>query len=221
MLQTSEQEAMTSLICWAGADRHGPSSAYLASDSRISWAVAQGRNHGQKVFASQRWPEIYGYCGDVTFPHAVLNQYVTMADRGLLGEGPPDPDSRLAGLFQLLETAFRSYAEQQRSTLTVLSCVRTTQGTTPAEFKVGRIDWSAESGWSRCWLPIPEGSELVVAVGSGAKGVGAWNKRWKESDAGGPRRCSASSRMMEMHSCSGFRFRSRGVGRIRSGGTSF
>ena len=52
---------MTLLVCWAGIDTHGPSSLYMAADSRISWKAPAFFDYGRKVFAFTRWPDVLGY----------------------------------------------------------------------------------------------------------------------------------------------------------------
>lgn len=75
---------MTMLASWIGIDPHGPTSAYIVSDSRISWGTSVSYDHGKKVFASLKYPEIFGYAGDVLFPSVVLTQIVEMIDRDVL-----------------------------------------------------------------------------------------------------------------------------------------
>jgi hypothetical protein len=75
---------MTTLLSWTGIDTHGPASIYIASDSRISWGDGKYWNVGRKVFASKTSPEIFGYCGSVTFPIQILGQLIELIDSGLL-----------------------------------------------------------------------------------------------------------------------------------------
>lgn len=42
---------MTMLVSWIGVDTHGPSSVYIAADSRISWTQEHKFDFGKKVFA--------------------------------------------------------------------------------------------------------------------------------------------------------------------------
>lgn len=44
---------MTMLVSWIGVDTHGPSSVYIAADSRISWTQEHKFDFGKKVFASK------------------------------------------------------------------------------------------------------------------------------------------------------------------------
>lgn len=75
---------MTMLVSWIGVDTHGPSSVYIAADSRISWTQEHKFDFGKKVFASKKYPEIFGYAGDVLFPSIVLEQIIELIDAGVL-----------------------------------------------------------------------------------------------------------------------------------------
>ncbi len=77
---------MTMLASWVGVDTHGTASAYIVSDSRISWNNNSNFDHGKKVFASKNYPEIFGYAGDVLFPSIVLQQIIEMIDADILFE---------------------------------------------------------------------------------------------------------------------------------------
>ena len=77
---------MTLLASWVGVDTHGPASAYIVCDSRITWNRTTLFDYGKKVFASKIYPEIFGYAGDVLFPSIVLSQILEMIDSNLLFE---------------------------------------------------------------------------------------------------------------------------------------
>ena len=67
---------MTMLASWIGVDTHGATSAYIVSDSRFCWGNNMTYDYGKKVFASKKYPEIFGYAGDVLFPSVVLSQII-------------------------------------------------------------------------------------------------------------------------------------------------
>src|SRR2546425_10390322 len=79
---------MTLIISWIGVDdkKEGKStsSIYIASDSRYSWGSAGIYDYGIKVFGSTRYPEIFGFCGDVLFPSLVLGQMIPQIDAGII-----------------------------------------------------------------------------------------------------------------------------------------
>ena len=51
------------------------------SDSRITWPNAHW-DAGQKLFVSTRFPDIFGYSGDVQFPTLALRQILDRMDQG-------------------------------------------------------------------------------------------------------------------------------------------
>ena len=75
---------MTLLVAWAGFDSHGCTSAYIASDSRISFSNNQKYDYGKKVFSCKKYPEIFGFVGDAIFPSYILQQIVEMIDDDLI-----------------------------------------------------------------------------------------------------------------------------------------
>ena len=75
---------MTLLASWIGIDTHGPTSAYIVSESRFVWDSSRHFDYGKKVFASKSYPEIFGYAGDVLFPSIVLSQILEMIDLSYL-----------------------------------------------------------------------------------------------------------------------------------------
>lgn len=94
---------LTSLMCWIGVDSRGPASAYIATDSRLSWSRNQTWDFGRKTFASASSPDVFGYCGDVVFPSIVLSQFVSALD-GRLQAG--QFENRFRALEELVRVSF-------------------------------------------------------------------------------------------------------------------
>jgi hypothetical protein len=66
---------MTSLAAWVAVDSRATSSFYLVSDSRISFAHGKPPfDSARKLFASSRYADLFGYCGDVDFAFSVLDR---------------------------------------------------------------------------------------------------------------------------------------------------
>ena len=80
---------MTMLVSWIGVDTHGPTSAYIAADSRISWDASNAFDFAKKVFAAKKYPEIFGYAGDVLFPFPNKSGLLCV-----LGSGPNEFNKR-------------------------------------------------------------------------------------------------------------------------------
>ena len=60
------------------------SSLYIAADSRINWKGTSRYDGHQKVFASVKHPEIFGFCGDVTFCNMAISQILAKIDSDIL-----------------------------------------------------------------------------------------------------------------------------------------
>ena len=95
--------AVTSLLCWVGVDSRGPTSAYIATDSRITWGRRDVWDLGRKTFAASRTPDIFGFSGGVLFPSLVLSQYVSALDAGLHGG---NFQNRFQALEELVRVSF-------------------------------------------------------------------------------------------------------------------
>ena len=75
---------MTLIVAWIGVDdkKKGKeiSSLYIASDSRYSTGVKDKFDFGIKVFGASKYPEIFGFCGDVLFPSMILGQIIPVLE---------------------------------------------------------------------------------------------------------------------------------------------
>ncbi|EJL22852.1 hypothetical protein [Novosphingobium sp. AP12] len=88
---------MTTLILWTAVDSRGPSAIYVASDSRITWGTAHSRwDSGRKVFSGGKFPDIFGYAGDVLFPSLVISQVTELSEQGFLWQNSHDAEERHA-----------------------------------------------------------------------------------------------------------------------------
>lgn len=161
---------MTLLVSWAGVDTHGTSSAYIASDSRVTWDGLGTFDHGRKVYALQSSPDILGYCGDVLFPSIVLSQIVDMANQGLLFAAGANSKDRFEAIKEKLVQQFHRYPNMipaiAADTLQVFHISRSFDG---REFAGWRVDWHRAQGWSVQEMQFPSSSGVMFALGSGAQ----------------------------------------------------
>lgn len=157
---------MTSLMCWIGCDsRPVPSSAYIATDSRISWS-SQTWDYGRKTYASTRTADIFGYCGFIVFPSLILSQFVSALDEGLY-DG--DVKSRHDGLERLARTSFDRLPQSEKRNFTIVHCGRDGEGLA-SRFRAYVLSWRGK--WSSQELTLPVGESAVVHVaGSGKTAV--------------------------------------------------
>lgn len=162
---------MTLLVSWIGVDTHGTTSAYIAADSRVSWDEVANFDHGRKVFAFRNSPDILGYCGDVLFPTIVLSQITEMADRGLLFSPKASCKERFEAIKEKLVQQFHKYPRMvERITLNMLQVLHISRDSIDnRKFSCWLIKWSREKGWSGESMPLPSKSDILFALGSGAK----------------------------------------------------
>lgn len=162
---------MTLLVCWAGIDTHGTSSLYMAADSRISWTSPTHFDYARKVFACSNWPDILGYCGDVLFPSIALGQIVELADAGLLFSEGFSPKQKFQAIVDKLNDLFRQYpafhSGLSENSLSVIHGSRDPRNN--KLFFSHTIRWSEGRGWYGEEMAMPEVSDVLFSLGTGAK----------------------------------------------------
>ncbi|KGG90987.1 hypothetical protein P245_14320 [Comamonas thiooxydans] len=207
---------MTSFIAWSGADTHGTSSLYFASDSRISWDKF-GVNRwdtGAKVLASKNHPELFGYTGYALLPFTVLTQACTAIDAGLRDpQAEKSADGKCDWLSARIEEQTRAHPALPDSDFTILYGVRSGtrtyiqrkgNGNEPpvhdpsdprATFTLYVMTWNAASGvFKSKRYPVPHsGSAIVCLSGTGADGIQTAQDVWRKSSSSGTSRTMFSS----------------------------
>jgi len=181
---------MTLLVAWAGIDTHGPASVYIASDSRISWKPGTNFDFGRKVFAFQKWPDVLGYCGDVLFPSIALNQIVDLADAGLLFEKTFTCKQKFQAIANKLNDLFREYPQFHsgiaENSLSIIHCSR--DQVDHKKFFCHSYRWSKKQGWYGTEVEFPSKSEVLFALGTGAKHFEENFKRYSKGTNSGTSR---------------------------------
>lgn len=183
---------MTSFVAWVGVDQRGPSSLYLASDSRISWNTSRGWNAGRKLFACRNCPDVFAYVGDVLFPSLVLGQLAAAIDDGALYSRGADARNRFSSICAAIMEAFEAWPDEYCSPFTVIYGTRQNHGMA-SEFGLYSIDWSKIHGWSTQTFEMPGVSSSVLVQGSGEESIVKWQTRWNASDQGGTSRAEFSA----------------------------
>jgi hypothetical protein len=171
---------MTSLVSWIGADQRGPASAYIATDSRISWDGVGHWDSGRKVFASRVRPELFAYVGDVLFPSLVLGQLVTAIDEGLIFTGGDSPQQRADRIADAIQSAVHNMPLATSRAFQILYVTREGVEMSSA-FHAFTVEWSPSHEWIRSSLNTPKVSDTVVIWGSGAESIRKWRQRWNQS----------------------------------------
>jgi hypothetical protein len=161
---------MTLFVSWIGVDTHGTASAYIATDSRVSWGDIAVFDHGRKVFALQKSPDILGYCGDVLFPTMVLSQITEMADRGLLFPPQASCKERFESIKEKLVQQFHKYPRMLEGiTADTLQVVHISRDPiNNLKFECRLIEWARRNGWSGKEKAMPSESGILFTLGSGA-----------------------------------------------------
>lgn len=181
---------MTLLISWTGIDSHGIASAYIASDSRISWGTSYTFDSGRKVYGLDAHPDIFGYCGDVLFPTMVLGQVSEMADAGLLFPGGASIDEKSAAISQKLVEQFSLYpadvASISSGTVTIIHISKNVQRY--PDFKAFLYRWIKGEGWSTETIAFPSRSGLIGTWGSGEQSFRTLYKKYEAGPTAGTSR---------------------------------
>ena len=161
-------EFMSLLVSWIGIDTHGPTSAYIVADSRISWEYKKYFDYGKKVFASNRFPEIFGYAGDVLFPSIALSQILEMIDSNLLFDNAASCTEKNKIIFEKLHYAFSKYPDAcGNNPIQILHISRDTIVNGYPAFHHYLLTWSKEKGWKQEEKNLPKQSALLQILGSG------------------------------------------------------
>ena len=136
---------MTTLIAWISVDTRGPTAAYLASDSRITWGPEKRWDSGRKLFASSTTADLFGYAGEAFFPSQALGQALDLVDRSILWSSQMSPEERHLSLLQFLQTA---YHRRHNAPEFDFSIVHVARGGS-REFKAWTISYVAKN---RSWI---------------------------------------------------------------------
>lgn len=185
---------MTTLACWVGVDERGPSSLYLAADSRISWPTSAGEvwDQGRKVFSSRAYPDVFGYVGDVLFPALVLSQVIALIDEGALLPQRGSSAERFAVLSGLFKRSADAVPAGRRAPFSIVYGTRDGEGMASA-FRLFRLEWTANREWIEHANDAPATSDVLCVLGSGATSVSRWKERWDRTTEGGTSRAIYSA----------------------------
>lgn len=160
---------MTLLVCWAGVDTHGTASTYIASDSRYSKGDKHTYDFGRKVFACKKWPDIFGYCGDVLFPSVALGQIVALADENLLFSESHTAEKKLSIVVEKLNNLLSGYPDEEfglsANGLSIIHASRVDGKN--GKFSCNRINLTTNKTWQASKVEMPSHSKVLFSAGSG------------------------------------------------------
>lgn len=170
---------MTSLVVWVAVDQRGPSSAYIATDSRISWPSGTPGNPrwngARKTYSAARGAHIMGYVGDVLFPALTLPTVMAQLDEF------PDDESigkAQARVLELVTAAWQDVPPSLRLESQIVHCCRIGSGM-PSKFGVQILHLPAgETRWTATDLRIPRVSSKIEFLGSGHLQLKKAHREW-------------------------------------------
>lgn len=174
-------EAMTTLISWVAVDQRQPSAIYLASDSRFTWSDKKNWDVGKKLYASTKYPEVFGFCGDVLFPAQILDKLCNKIDFEHVLSSEMVFEEKLEIVREFISESFSSYPRNARESFEIQYISRSGSGM-KSQFHIGIISWSGQGDIDEEALNIPAASGLIRSSGSGKKPLSNWYYRWKKSD---------------------------------------
>lgn len=182
---------MTSLVAWVGRDSRSLSSAYIATDSRVSWRAGELWDGGRKTFASTSFPDIFGYVGDVLMPSVVLSQFSTSLDVGLFGCS--SVQERFAALATLAKQQLGEVPLRHRHPFKIVHCARIGDGM-DMTIRVNVVAYLEDGRWEEeVIVPMAEPggdklADVLLVQGSGHDAVKERLTEWRNSEIGGTSR---------------------------------
>ncbi|MEC7783243.1 MAG: hypothetical protein VYB38_07540 [Bacteroidota bacterium] len=159
---------MTLIISWIAVDHKKDgkeiSSIYIASDSRYSWGNSGKFDNGIKVFGSAKFPEIFGFCGDVLFPSIVLGQLIPQIDNGILIDETDTCKRKNEKIYSFISSSLELYPKNfLGNTFTILHATRVKK-----DFKLYKTTFSKNEGLMNKEIGLPKISTKVFSGGSGS-----------------------------------------------------
>ena len=189
---------MTSFLAWIGIDSRRPSSLYFASDSRLTGPLKYNTqsgevleswkwDYGRKLFASQRYPDIWGYVGDVLFPSQILGQMTELIDAGILFQDNDTPEEKLEKLMRYFTDASRHYPFMPSVQILYGSRFDIDgKSSLKSSFRLYHI-FRDEGKWdvTRIGMPLnEEKSKQLIVLGSGSQNINMSISQWQNSSQG-------------------------------------
>jgi hypothetical protein len=173
---------MTLIISWIGVDdkKDGKeiASIYIASDSRYTWGKVGKYDYGIKLFGSTKYPEIFGFCGDVMFPSNILGQIIPQIDNGILIHDSDDGNAKNNKIFNYIKSSFETYPKEFLGrTFTILHGTRFEK-----TFKLFKTSFDSDQILKNEEIELPAFSTKVFSGGSGAPEFDTNWENWRKEN---------------------------------------
>jgi hypothetical protein len=171
---------MTSFVAWLAVDDRAPSSVYFASESRLSLNTWHW-DFGRKLFASQAYPDIFAYVGDVLFPSQIIGQIIDLIDAGILFVPKDGIEEKLDKIKYFLYQVAGKYTNLGE--VKIYYCSRLDQGgqsSLRSTFRMYRI-WWRNNDWHSERIGMPSKSGVIIMDGSGKMEIQKAIEVWENS----------------------------------------
>ena len=168
---------MTLIVSWIGVDdkKHGKeiASLYISSDSRYTWGNSEKYDYGIKVFGSTRFPDIFGFCGDVLFPSTILGQVIPQIDNGILFDSSDNAETKSNKIFSYVKTSLERYPKNLISdNFTILHGTRFEK-----TFKLFKLSLGSDKKLYKEEIHL---GKISTKVFSGGSGSNEFDKNWRQ-----------------------------------------
>lgn len=160
---------MTTIASELSMDSRGPCALYIVSDSRITWEKHEHRwDSGQKTFASNSSPDIFGYCGSAFFPTQILNQVTRQIEAGILFDENARANERHGRWLHTVKCSLENSKNALIENFTLLHGARDGSGI-GCKFLLWKSTWSAKRRkWTDEVVKLrPEHSQFLTITGTG------------------------------------------------------
>jgi hypothetical protein len=160
---------MSLVVAWYAIDTHSISSAYIASDSRVSWPDGSCYDSCRKTFFSENYPELIAYCGDVLFPSLLVSSVIESIDKGMIFEPNDNATKRYKKFKTFLFNEFHKYPKNKMGDAFELLYVNKEITTILyPNFYSYIISWNKRRGFKSKTIKTPSKSGTIHVMGSGA-----------------------------------------------------
>ena len=158
---------MTLVVAWMGVDSRKITSAYIATDSRITWndSSRSQYDHAVKTFSLDLTADIIGFCGDVLYPTMILGQITELADKGLLFAPDDLPSKRSDIIYGYIVKHYKAYPFRHKTPVKIIHIGREYD---KPNFYCSVMSYEKTGPWVRQEKTLPTNSETIFVDGSGA-----------------------------------------------------
>lgn len=158
---------MTLIVSWIACDNKGdfqkPSALYFGSDSRYSWGKQHSFNYGKKLYVAKNLPEIFAFCGSVTFATMMLPPLIDLIDSGAFFKSDA-PEIKVQNIAEHFSSMIASYVNDPALNQTVIL-----YGTKiNSRFSVYRFTFQDQTVQASP-LALKDYSSIIAVEGSGVK----------------------------------------------------